>query len=265
MPPVAQPGKIVESIEGKDGAIDWGGGIIRATGSAACKSGKGQEYLGAVRAAVVEGQRNLLEITKGVRVNGETMVEDFMLKSDFIHTQVNGIVQGARQVGEAKYDSTRGVVTVELAMNLFGTDGVSDAIRPELPSEPAAGAPLNPEAVKLLAKYSGVVIQGAGTNGKPALFPRLYDEKGNLVLDTRDLVSRDARYGQGAIQFVENLNEVLANPELAKNPLVIKVKEFQGKYLSDYTIPKEQADLLQTLKAAVPYLLKAGRFILSLL
>ena len=61
------------------------------------------------------------------------------------------------------------------------------------------------------------------------------------------------------------MNAVLNDPSFGNNPLVIKVKEFAGKYLSDYVIPDEQVSWLNTLKAAVPYLLKAGRFIFSLL
>jgi hypothetical protein len=267
VPPISQPGKVTEPIKDQDGTIDWGVGIIRVTGNGAldpANTNQGQELLKAERAATVDAQRKLLEITKGVRVNGETMVEDYILESDIVMTQINGIVKGARQIGVAKYDSARGTVSVELVMNLYGRDGISDAIRPE-PPEPPPRKPLDAKAQALLSKYSGIVIEGAGTNGKPSLFPRLYDEKGNLILDTRELIGRDARYGQGTIQFVDNVNEVLSNPELARNPLVIKVKQFQGKYLSDYVIPTEQADILKTLKDVAGFLLKAGRFLITLL
>ena len=134
---------------------------------------KGQRMLMAERAAVVDAQRNLLEIAKGVKVNGETEVEDFMLKSDVVMTHVNGIVKGAEQVGETNYDSTMGIVSVELEMPLYGGNGLSDAILPE--TVPAATQPpaLSPDAVKLLSKYSGIVIEGAGSNGQPALSPAL--------------------------------------------------------------------------------------------
>jgi hypothetical protein len=267
VPPIAKPDRIVEPIKDKDGKIDWGVGMIRVTGKAALdpsNPNKGQEILKAERAATVDAQRKLLEITKGVRINGETMVEDLMLKNDFVITQVEGIVKGARPIGDPKYDSTRGIVTVEMMMNLYGADGIAEALRPSSAVEQPA-RPLDPKTLQLLSKYSGIVIQGAGTNGKPAMFPRLYDEQGNLVLDTRDLVGQDARSGQPVVQFVENMNDVLSNPELARNPLIIKVKELQGKYLSDYVLPKDQLDVLKAIRDALPYLAKVGRFLISLL
>jgi hypothetical protein len=272
VPPVAEPGTVVEPVKGKDGStkgsIDWGVGIIHATGKSAIDdkiTNKGQAQLMAERGAVVDAQRNLLEVTQGVRVNGETMVEDYITRSDIVFSRVDGLVKGARQVGDATYDEAKGIVTVELVMDLYGKKGVSDAIMPDQPAAPGTQPPLSPETVKLLSKYSSVVIQGAGTNAKPGLFPKLYDEKGNLLLDTRELAAQNGSIGAGTIQFVDNINNVLNNPELGKNPLVIQVKSVMGKYLTDYVVPADQATLLAGLKAAWPYILKAGRFLFNLL
>jgi len=272
VPPVAQPGTVVEPVKDKSGntkgSIDWGVGMIHATGKSAIDNtmaNKAQAQLMAERGAVVDAQRNLLEVTQGVRVNGETMVEDYITKSDIIFSRVDGLVKGARQIGDAKYDEARGIVTVELVMDLYGKKGVSDAIRPNQPQEPAVATPPSPEVAKLMSKYSSIVIQGAGTNAKPALFPKLYDEKGNLLLDTRELVGQNATYGAGAIQFVDNINSILNNPQLGSNPLVIRVKEIAGKYLTDYVVPADQVTILQSLKTAWPYILKAGRFLFNLL
>jgi hypothetical protein len=51
----------------------------------------------AERGAVVDAQRNLLEITEGVRVNGETVVKDYITQSDIIFSRVDGIVKGLKQ------------------------------------------------------------------------------------------------------------------------------------------------------------------------
>jgi len=271
VPPVTQPGTVVEPVKDKEGNargdVDWGAGLIHAYGRSAVdvtNTNKAQATLMAERGAVVEAQRNLLEITEGVRIDGETVVKDYITKSDIIFSRVQGIVKGARQIGEAKYDEAKGIVTVELAMDLYGEKGVSDAV---LSGQPTAAAtqPLTPEVAKLMSRYSSIVIQGAGTNAKPSLFPRLLDEKGNVILDTRTLVGTNATIGAGAVQFVDNLNSIINNPQLGSNPLVIKVKEVAGKYLSDYVIPADQVTILQGLKAAWPYILKAGRFLLNLL
>lgn len=268
--PVAQPDKITEPVKDRDGSetgkIDWGAGIIRVTGKSAIEPNHpnpAQAQLMAERAATVDAQRKLLEVIKGVRVNGETVVEDLMLKSDLVVTQVDGIVKGARQIGDAKLDKDKGIVSVELRLDLYGPDGLSDAIREPVP---VPEKPLSPKAVEVLSKYSSVVIQGAtGADGKPSIFPRIFDEQGNLLLDTRELIGRDARYGRGTIQFVDNISEILNNPQLGSNPLIIRVKSFAGKYLSDYVITKEQADWVKVLGEAGKWLLKAGRFLFALL
>ena len=72
----------------------------------------------AERAAFVVALRNLLETVKGVRVDSESVVENFMVKSDVIRTRVDGIVKGA-QIVKRQYLSD-GSVEVLVGMNMKG-------------------------------------------------------------------------------------------------------------------------------------------------
>ncbi len=54
----------------------------------------------ALRAAKVDGQRNLLETIKGVRIDSETTVEDFLLKNEKTCIQLRGNLQGAKVITE---------------------------------------------------------------------------------------------------------------------------------------------------------------------
>jgi hypothetical protein len=92
------------------------------------------------RAAYVVALRNLLEVVKGVRVDSESVVENFMVKSDVIRTRVDGIVQGARIV-KTQYMSD-GSVELQVAMPLRGA--LLDAIVPENFGRPAGQQPLKP-------------------------------------------------------------------------------------------------------------------------
>jgi outer membrane protein FlgP len=58
----------------------------------------GQVRLMAERAAKDDAYRNLLERVKGVRVEGETTVQDFVAQSDVVRTRVDGILRGARVI-----------------------------------------------------------------------------------------------------------------------------------------------------------------------
>ncbi|MFQ5463072.1 MAG: hypothetical protein ACE5E5_10665 [Phycisphaerae bacterium] len=79
------------------------------------KSVPPQARLGAIRAAEVDAQRRLLERIKGLRLNSNTLVRDFVTESDEITTHSRGIVIGAQAVSKFLHDNELIVeVTVEV-------------------------------------------------------------------------------------------------------------------------------------------------------
>ena len=132
------PGDAVEIVS--SGKINWTVGVITATGIGAPPAqpaNAAQARAMAERAAFVVALRNLLEIVKGVRVDSESVVENFMVKSDVIRTRVDGTVKGARIV-KTQYLSD-GSVEVQVSMPLKGA--LLDALVPENFGRPA-GAPV---------------------------------------------------------------------------------------------------------------------------
>jgi hypothetical protein len=266
---ISVPGEVQELVPG--GAIDWSGMTVRARGTGVLDPGnsnRDQARQMAKRAATVVAQRNLLEIIKGVRVDSDTRVQDYMAEYDTVYGHVEGIVKGARPRGPAKYDSLGGTVEVELECDLYGETGVENAIM----SLPAAGPPssevgaggLSQPAREFLHQYSGLVLDGGDTGLKPALFPKVYDESGNLLLDPREhLVYADAP-GTYAVQFVGTLDQVLARPEFAKLPLVLKVKEVRGKLGTDIVLGRGDADEVKGMKDGLEFLMDAGRILVKL-
>lgn len=103
------------------GAINWTTSEVYATGLGAPPPhpvNAAQARAMAERAAFVVALRNLLEAVKGVRVDSESVVENFMTRSDVIRTRVDGIVRGARTV-KTQYLSD-GSVEVLVALSLKG-------------------------------------------------------------------------------------------------------------------------------------------------
>lgn len=103
------------------GTINWTVGEVYSTGIGAPPArpaNAAQARAMAERAAFVVAIRNLLETVKGVRVDSETVVENFMTKSDVIRTTVDGIVRGARIV--KKQYLSDGSVEVLVAMPMRG-------------------------------------------------------------------------------------------------------------------------------------------------
>jgi hypothetical protein len=144
------PSDAVETVG--SGTVNWTTGEVYATGLGAppaMSANMAQARAMAERAAQVVAIRNLLETVKGVRVDSETVVENFLVKSDVIKTRVEGIVKGARIV--KMQHMSDGSVEVLVAMPMKGA--FLNALVPEkfgssvpLPSlKPAPQLPVVPE------------------------------------------------------------------------------------------------------------------------
>ncbi|MDH4162333.1 MAG: LPP20 family lipoprotein [Nitrospirota bacterium] len=165
------PSDAVETVG--QGSINWTAGEVYATGIGVpppTAVNPAQSRAMASRAAQVVAYRNLLEIVKGVRVDSETVVENFMTKSDIIRTRVDGIVKGARIV-KTQYMSD-GAVEVLVAMPLAGA--LMDAVVPD--SFGAKGTmPLPPPSYKIPSTVEQK--QSMPQQRPPAVPPSVQPEK----------------------------------------------------------------------------------------
>jgi hypothetical protein len=263
----AQPGRVTEPVPG--GVIDWGGRVVRATGSGVADpaiTNPAQARLMAERAAAVNCQRNLLEIVKGVRINSDTKVENFMTRYDVVNSSISGMVVGARQVGPAQWDSVRGLAQVEMEMNLVGPGSLSDAMAPVLDTAGAGvQALMTPEVQEFFRQYSALVVEARDSTLKPALFPRIYDEDGNLLVDTEQFFQGTGKVGRYAVQYVRRLDEVLSRPEFAQQPLVVRLRQISGRLGADIVLSRQDAGRLQWLKTGAKFLVEAGRLLVKLI
>ena len=69
---------------------------------AAAQKTHAQKKLMAKRAAILDGQRQLLEMVEGVHIDSETTVKDFVTEKDEIYSRVRGVLKGA-EVVETRY------------------------------------------------------------------------------------------------------------------------------------------------------------------
>lgn len=146
----AQPINQSDAVETVgQGMINWTSGEVYATGIGAPPPNAvnpAQARAMAERAAQVVAYRNLLEIVKGVRVDSETVVENFMTKSDIIRTKVDGIIKGSMPI--KKQYLSDGSVEVTVVMRMKGE--FLNAVVPEtfgssmLPSPTVRPAPSVP-------------------------------------------------------------------------------------------------------------------------
>ena len=245
----------VEKV-GQMGSVNWSAGYIEATGIGAPPD----KYMGkpagrplALRAAKVDAYRNLLEITKGVQVDAATTVRDFMVESDVINTQVNGLVKGA-VIAHQEYMSD-GTVEVKLRMPLYGdlpriVVSKQKYIAPPAPVAPAPPAPAAPAPVVAApaapapVAYSGLVVDARGISARPAMSPRIYDEDGKEVYGSAN-VDREYAVQQGMSGYARDLTAAQSNQRVTANPITVKALRNAGAGRSDVIISNADAQQIR--------------------
>lgn len=254
----SDPTQIVEPI-GAKGTVNWSGGYIEAVGIGAPP----QRYIGtpqarpnALRAAQVDAYRNMLEVLNGVRVDSATTIRDFTVESDVINTQVQGMVRGAKVVKQ-EYLSD-GTVEVTVQMPLGGN--IADLMisrlaerRKAVPPPPPPAAPPAPAAAGEV--FTGLVVDARGIQARPAMSPRILDERGQEVFGTQN-VDREYAVQQGMSGYARDLTAAQSNTRVTSSPLSIKGLRTEGSGRSDIVIANGDADRLRGAAENIAFLKK---------
>ena len=251
--------QIIEKI-GDKGKINWSEGYIEALGIGAPPDryiGKPNARPMALRAGKIDAYRNLLEITKGVRVDSTTVVKDFTVESDVINAQVEGLVKGA-MVFNQEYMSD-GTVEVTVRMPLSGNfsqviipralDRRREMAPPVIP--PAAPAAPTPAGVV----YTGMVIDARGLQARPAMSPKVLDENGKEVYGSMN-VDREYAVQQGMSGYARDLTAAQSNPRVTNNPVSVKGMKTEGPGKSDIVISNADAEKIRGTSENLSFLKK---------
>jgi hypothetical protein len=246
--------------------INWTTQTVRARGYGAANPNLpiSASRANAIRAAKLDALRNILEIVKGVTINSETTVENFMIQSDIIRSRVEGVAKGYTIVEGPKYMSDG---SVELVVEMPLTGQFADAI---LPSNfgggqfmtggqllcPTCGQPWPqgkpvPAGVQLQqvggaapgaanAVYTGLIVDCKGLGVRPAMAPKVVDENGNEVYGSK-FVSRQWAVEIGMVGYEKDLNRARQNERVANNPLIVKGLRAAGQNKTDVVISAADA------------------------
>lgn len=240
------------------GSINWSAGYVEAIGIAAMPDksmSKINARPAALREATVAAQRNLLEMTKGVRIDSKNTIRDFTLGNDMVNTQVEGLIKGAQVVNQ-QYLSD-GTVEVRLRMPLYGNlsqimmplsieKRKSDVTPAPVMPVPAPSAPTAPAAVPAVtappapAAYTGLVVDARSIGARPAMSPRIYDENGKEVYVPAN-VDRECAISQGMSRYARDLTSAQTNQRVAANALTVKALRIGNTGKSDLMISNADA------------------------
>ncbi len=228
---------------GSTGKVDWTTGVITAVGIGAPPAqpaNAAQARAMAERAAQVVAYRNLLEAVKGVRVDSTTTVENFIVTSDVIKTEVNGIIQGAT-IMDKKYMSD-GSVEVTVGMKLTGA--LADALLPKTPPSSAASI-VSGNATSSGAVYTGLIVDARGLGVRPAMAPKILSEDGKEVYGSA-YINRDWAVREGMVGYLKDPAAAQTNPRVTDKPLMVKAIKVSGDARVDTVISNADAAALQS-------------------
>ena len=235
--------QIVEQM-GDKGKINWSEGYIEAVGIGAPPEryiGKPQARPMALRAAKVDAYRNLLETTKGVRVDSTTVVKDFTVESDVINAQVEGLVKGAKVVNQDYLSD--GTVEVTVRMPMAG--GFAQVIIPKaLEKKPEASSPPPAGPAPSGDVFTGMVVDARGLQARPAMAPKVLDENGKEVYGSMN-VDKEFAVQQGMSGYARDLTAAQSNPRVTNNPVSVKGVKTEGPGKSDIVISNADADKIR--------------------
>ncbi|HUV49579.1 MAG TPA: hypothetical protein VMW78_00950 [Anaerolineae bacterium] len=248
------------------GDINWTKGVVQAKGIGVPPEqyyGKPQARPMALRAAKLDAMRNLLEVTKGVRISSTTIVKDFAISSDIIMSQIEGMVKGA-QIVHQEYMSD-GTVEVIMQMSLMG--GFAQLILPVeiqqvesiMPVPPVHKAPIvepsAPELKSVSEVFTGMVIDARGINARPAMAPKILNENGEEVYGSA-YVSREFAVQQGMSGYAKDLTAAQSNPRVTNSPLTVKGLRTEGQGRSDIVVSNADASRLRSASEHLSFLKK---------
>lgn len=126
--------------------------------------------------------------------------------------------------------------------------------------EPVKTAKAAPEYEKIdLAKvnYSGLIIDAREIDVKPALMPKVLDEKGAVIYSSANMQKEEA-VKTGVVGYAKEVDAAKKHPRVTETPVVVAAMKGSGEKRSDVTISDRDAQVITTTEPTLGYL-KKGR------
>ena len=232
---------------GTAGGIDYGNRVIvtKGIGLPGGIGGRG----GQIRAAVLDAQRNFLEVSKGAYITSSTTVEGFITTGDIIQSHVEGLVRNFTITDTSYWDD--GTIEVTLEVRMDGAGGFLDVV---LPKQLGGGVvpPYTPP-IGGGQVYTGLIVDARGLGIRPALAPKVIDTKGQEVYGSA-YVSREYAIQQGMVGYEKSPDKASVNERVAPTPLYVKGIRAEGPNRTDVVISDQDAAKLLAMSENLSFL-----------
>ena len=244
------------------GSINWSKGYVEAIGIGALPDNLMRKINArpiALHEAKADALRNLLDIIKSVQFDSITVIKDFTVRSDIVNTKINGLLVGA-EVADYQY-LPDGRAEVKMRIPLYGN--LARIIMPlamartytEIALNEAAPAPIakDPSAPFASVVYTGMIVDARGSQTRPALSPRIFDEDGTEVYS---LSKVDIEYAtkEGVSGYAHDFATVVINQRVGANPIMVKTLGISGSGKTDIIISNADAQKVKSAAVSASFL-----------
>ena len=236
-----------------EGIINWSRGVIQAKGIGVLHN-KLPDHVKARSTALKNARRDacrkLLEVAKGIRIDGSILVGDYEGKNNIIMSKIESMVKRAEVVKKEYFSD--GTVEVTMEINLRG--GFAQLVLPE------EIRPL--ESIRTMAPvknspsvFTGLVVDTRGLGTKPVMVPKILDENAREVYGSA-FVSREYAVQQGMSGYSKDLAAAQSNQRVGDNPLTVKGLRTEGVEHSDVIISNVDARRLRSASENLSFMKK---------
>ncbi len=235
------------------GVINWSKGLIQAKGIGFLDDklpNRVRARSSALKDATLDACRKILELVKGIRINGATEVGDYAGKNDIIMSKIESMVNSAHVIKKEYFSD--GTVEVTTQMNLRG--GFAQLV---LPGE------IKPlESIRTMAPvhvspsvFTGLVIDARGLRIRPVMVPKILDEDAREVYGSA-FVSREYAVQKGMSGYSKDLAAAQSNQRVADHPVTVKGLRTIGAEHSDVVISNTDAHRLRSASENLSFMRK---------
>ena len=258
---VSEPGYAVTS------RVDWAGGTV-AVEIAHTLNPATQSMVRAKGDAETEIQSRLsdflIRAIANVTVDSSHRFGDLLGADPELFARVNQLARGGLK-DEIFLSPDFSSLTVRYSLTLFGAQGIASPLYPsrETPIRRRLGYVTTRRFTGLLISASGILPESGTTRrvtARPALFPRLWDEQMNLVLD-REMCSPQALSRWGMVGYAGEVDDPVVPLRAGVLPLRLAARAVFGDNSTDIVISTDGVRQILALPENIA-LLQQGRIVI---
>ncbi|MFH1428425.1 MAG: hypothetical protein ABIH39_01655 [Candidatus Margulisiibacteriota bacterium] len=207
------------------------------------------------------------ELIMGIRVDNQLLAEHLLSGSEVLSAEIERLIRQARiRRLEERLDGT---MVIDAFLPLYGSQGVGAALLSskmgapvvcELPEETVFfNVPDDGYKSPDGAYYTGLIVDASMIALQPALLPKIFDRKGNLLYGSNHNTGIDFAEDKGLAAYVYSLEDARQlEARIGNNPLIVKGMDVRGAFQTDVVLFQQDAARLVNANRVISFLKQAG-------